>query len=187
MSGEQIRKTAAYILEKKDEIYPLLEYFNPKDIKQGNLVITEELINVGLRDKIIAMGNGKLKDYKITFMYDSILFEGTVVGKGFGQADAKYMVKIEDFIFNPDQRRIEFSYYEDVSGENILSNMALAFIQAKGTVLQAAAAALGKPSIVAGDRYGYIDINQLSIADKIPEDLTLEYKGCDIGKLNLRF
>lgn len=208
MDDGKIKKIAAEILRNKDRAFRILDYLRPEDIERGVLALPDELWNDELQDIILDRCAPYLAGYQLTSASggngsggpDGLLFLDLDLRiKQLGGLRARYMFSISHLQFSGVQRRLAFSYREDVKClGNPLQSMALKALLGDKTLLMKAAEMAGLTAsnrssrlgpIVAADRErAVVDLSRLNLP--LPgflDVLHITYQGAGDGFLRFLF
>nr|WP_315025078.1 hypothetical protein [uncultured Aminipila sp.] len=190
LTDAKLKSLIAFILKNKKDLITLTDYFEYQDIENGILKIPDYFINVGIKDKIVNIGqiHNYLKDYTVLFQSGCILLDLRLNLKQLGPISAKYMISIKDFRFSDDFTRIYATFQEDVSSlGNIMQSMALKAAISGGTALQKAVKLTNCNFILIDDHNIMIELSKFDIIKKVSEFFEINYIDSTDGCLKFNF
>ncbi|MHC1721586.1 MAG: hypothetical protein AB9836_00125 [Aminipila sp.] len=190
MNDVKLKSLIAYVLKNKKDLITLMDYFEYQDIENGILKIPDYLINVGIKDKIMNIGQTRqyLKDYTVLFQSGCILLDLRLNLKQLGPISAKYMISIKDFRFSDDFTRIYATFQEDVSSlGNIMQSMALKAAISGSSALQKAVKLTNCDFIFIDEHNIMIELSKFDMVKKVSEFFEINYIDSTDGCLKFNF
>ena len=176
MTDKNIKALMGAVLRNREFIYNVSKYFRAEDVENGILAIPEKLINTELEPLIPTEAKSYLEGYNASFHDGFIIANATLSIKQMGRFEARYRFKIDDLYFSSTAHKIYLTYEENVvSLGNPLQNMALKAVQAKGPLIETAAAFLKRKALQVSGSNMVIDLDDTPYAENLPETLSLKY------------
>ena len=184
----EIKKLAAEAIRYRAEIGLLMESLDAREVEQGLLVIKASLLSRDLKPFILSQAGDMVRDFKIRFENGQIQIWASMDAKQLGPVEVEYKITVAELRFDDTGHKLYATFQETA---NPLGNMVqkLAFKAAllNGPLIKTAIK-LGNISYVYVDGNNLLlDFDQLSIIEKLPENLSLAYIGSKDGKLTLSF
>ncbi len=189
MTNESLYKIIQTMLENKSEIVRLADYLDPAELGRGILAIPEELVNAGLRPYIMGL-SPMINAYEVKFSSGNIALSGEVDVPKVGAVKLHYLLTVNELAFGTNGHRLIASFSEQAEAVGTMGKMALSALKLKGPLLgtaaQLAKAKVGDAIYVSGNSLA-VDIDALPIAEKIPQELNLQYISSENGQLKLKY
>jgi len=172
----------------RDQIGALLQSLDAGEIEQGLLVLKASLLSRDLKPFFLSQAGETLRDYNIKFENGQIQLWASIDAKQLGPVEVEYQITVSELRFGETGHKLYATFRESA---NPLGNMVqkIAFKAAlfNGPLIKTAIK-MGNISFVYVDGSNLmIDFDQLAIAEKLPEDLTLSYISSKDTKLTLYF
>ena len=189
MTNESLYKIIQTVLENKSEIVRIADYLDPAELGRGIAAIPEELVNAGLRPYIMGL-SPMINAYKVGFLGGNIALSAEVDVPKVGAVKLNYLLTVNELAFGANGHRLIASFSEQAEAVGTMGKMALSALKLKGPLLQTAAqlakAKVGDAIYVSGNSLA-VDIDKLPIAEKIPQELNLQYISSENGQLKLKY
>lgn len=188
MTDTGLKKILGLILRNKKNIGIILERFHADEVEKGMISIPQDIFNKDIKMIIMDKFSEHLNDYYFIFDNGAVFIDLDLNIKQLGRIKAKYMLVIEEFLFNEQYRSIKLSYKEDVKSEgNFIQNMAIKAAGLKGNYLETAVEMSKLDFIHIENDNVTIDFDLIDIIKKIPRSLKLIYTNCENGMLKLKW
>lgn len=189
MTNESLYKIIQTVLENKSEIVRLADYLDPAELGRGILAIPEELVNAGLRPYIMGL-SPMINAYEVKFSSGNIALSGEADVPKVGAVKLHYLLNVNELAFGTNGHRLIASFSEQAEAVGTMGKMALSALKLKGPLLgtaaQLAKAKVGDAIYVSGNSLA-VDIDKLPIAEKIPQELNLQFISSENGQLKLKY
>lgn len=190
MNDQKFKSILGFIAENKHQLCQYLDYLQPSDLQHGILSIPETLVNEECKKLVLPRLTPYLKDYKVSFCNDYIFLDLNLNIKQLGMLKGMYMLNIQDFVYEPNEHHISFSYREDIrsQGNAMQAMMLKTFLLNQGTLLQKAVGLFKSNAITATRSNVAIDLNAFPIfTSTFLNDLHIEFQQCQDGKFTCNF
>ncbi len=184
----KITKLLAEAVRYKDEIEALLQSLDADEVEQGRLVVKESLLSRDLKSFVLSQAGEILRDYRIKFENGQILLWASIDAKQLGPLEMEYVITVSELRFDQTGHKLYATFRET---SNSLGNMVqkIAFKAAlmNGPLIKTAVKLGGVSFAYVDGNNLMLDLDQLDIISKLPEDLTLSYVSSKDTKLTLLF
>lgn len=184
----EIRKMMTEAVLYREEIGFLLQSLDAREVEQGLLVLKESLLSRDLKPFVIDQTNGMLQDYRIKFDNGQILLWASIDAKQLGPVEVDYVLTVMELRFDGAGHKLYASFRESANPQgNMIQKIAVKAALVNGPLLKTAVK-MGNLSFVQVDGNNLlIDFDQMGIASKLPDDLTINYISSKDARLTFSF
>ncbi|MCR5482513.1 MAG: hypothetical protein K6F52_06930 [Clostridia bacterium] len=188
MNDETFKNLLAFAAANVDRLSWIISYFRPKDLEQGRLVIPKELFQNELRSMLLEKFKPHATNFEIDFSGGAIHLTADAQIDILGPVTARYMLQVEEFVFNAESRRVMFRYYEDLKSKgNYMQQAAIRTASLKGSYLKTLLSMRPVDGLLADNLTISVDLTKMPFTDKIPPQIRLGYVAAENGALKLNF
>lgn len=184
----EIKKLITEMVRYRDEIGTLLHSLDLGEVEQGRLVLKESLLSRDLKPFVLSQAGEAFRDYNIKFENGLIKLWASIDAKQLGPVEVEYAITVSELRFDATGHKLYATFRETTNPTgNMLQKIAFKAALINGTLIKTAVK-MGNISFVYVDGYNLlIDIDQMDISSKIPENLTLSYVSSKDSKLTVSF
>jgi hypothetical protein len=184
----EIKKLIAESVRFRDEIGALLNSLDVGEVEQGLLVLRASLLSRDLKSFVLAQAGEALRDYNIKFENGQIMLWASIDAKQLGPVEVEYAITVSELRFDGTGHKLYATFRETTNPTgNMIQKIAFKAALINGPLIKTAVK-MGNISFVYVDGNNLlIDLDQLAITEKIPEDLILNYISSKDTKLTLSF
>lgn len=184
----EINKIIAEAVRYRDEIDLILRSLDAREVEQGLLILPESLLSRDLKPFILSEAGEMLQDYNIKFDDGQIRLWASVDAKQLGPVEIEYAITVSELRFGGTGHKLYATFHETSNPlGNMMQKIAFKAALINGPLIKTAVK-MGNLSFVQVDGNNLlIDIDQLAIAEKIPDNLNLNYISSKDAKLTLSF
>jgi hypothetical protein len=182
----EMKKLIAGAVRYRDEVGALLQSLDANDIEQGRLVLKASLISRDLKPFVLSQAGEVIRDYRIKFENGKIGLWASIDAKQLGPVEVEYEITVSELRFNGTGHKLYATFRETTNPTgNMVQKIAFKAALINGPLIKTAVQ-MGNISFVYVDGNNLlIDFDQMGIAAKLPDDLTLNYISSKDTKLTL--